>query len=42
MIGYKMGSLLAGGLHYGQDFFSGELQVWMKNWYHCQHGNTYC
>jgi hypothetical protein len=30
------------GLHYGQDFFGGELQAWMKKRHACQRGNTFC
>ena len=38
MIGYEMGLFFTvQGLHNGQDFSTGELQVWMKK----QHGNTF-
>lgn len=42
MIGYEMGSSLVGVFRYGQDFSSGDLEVWMKKWRDDQHGNTFC
>ena len=36
------GCFIGQGLHCGQDYSSGEPQAWMKKWYKCQHGNTFC
>ena len=33
MIGYKVVFFTGHGLHYGQDFFIGKLQVGMKKWH---------